>query len=158
MVIQVPGARREPREVTTTNGMVRLPRASPRHQQAGNRYVRTFMHAAQSSFGDPAFAQLQRTGIMMDETVDQHAVNPVKKRLRAPTIYWERRVRICHHDLLQQQSTRAGPDTFMKRQASFATSRSLARVRPPKHFLADDAAGRQRYAGHQMRHEVTSSW
>lgn len=37
-----------------------------------------FMHAAQSSFGDPAFAQLQRTGIMMDETVDQHAVNPVK--------------------------------------------------------------------------------
>lgn len=52
---------------------------------------------------------------MMGETIDQHAVSSVKKRLRVRTLYWERRVRTCHHDLLQQHSTCAGPDTFMKR-------------------------------------------
>ncbi|TCU15036.1 hypothetical protein EV131_12050 [Rhizobium laguerreae] len=58
-----------------------------------------------------------------------------EKRLRARTLYSERSVRTCHHDQLQQHSRRAGPDTFMKRQASFARRRGpLSGERPLKHF------------------------
>lgn len=56
-----------------------------------------------------------------------------------------------HHDLLQQRSTREGPDTFMKQESLFAMSRSL--VWGTAHtFLTDGGAGRQLYAGHPMRH------
>ncbi|MHC2302875.1 hypothetical protein [Rhizobium tibeticum] len=52
------------------------------------------LRTQRSCFRLTLFAQLQGPGIVMDETVDQRAVSPVKKGLRARIVYWERRVPI----------------------------------------------------------------
>lgn len=80
-----------------------------------------------------AQSSIARLGTSDDETVDQHAVNPVQKSgLRARTIIGNG-VRGSHHGLAA--TAVHSREAFTQLESSFATSRPLARTGRTIHFL-----------------------